>query len=587
MRSSEESGSAALEELRVAAAEYPLVNLAGPLGVGKSTLVAGLEGSVRVDLDRSDGPAVLRQALAAPAGRPVVVDSADGRQRRDALRRELDRCGDRRPTVVVVSRKPLRSDPQWTHAATVTLAPAPEERIAARAAAVADPDGRALVLRLAGGIPLIADVACRALDAGVPPDAAGAIADQVAEEILERLGRELPGRQWRHALRLLATVGSGDERLLPGGPDHFASLASLSVVGRGALGLQITEPYRTVFELAYQWRRPEAHESVRVRARDYRLTLLARAGDRAERAVLTEQGLFLGAAPLVRRNLFPAAPSTVRFRTAADADAGDIGRLMRQWALDGGFDARRCDHLTERWAGDDISAFHIAYDRHERAIGLANLMPIDERTADGIEPLLQQHSAAMAGGGLFLGAAHCPDQAVRAQLLRHILRQAALADGQLVISTANAEYQGLVRSLGFRVHGAVRDDVYHCGRRPSVYSNDFSAAVLPWWLGRITGAGDGRAPEGGAPTRPRLAPKELQILLDYASGMTLKSAARRAGVTPNTAKDYLNRVKSKYRLAGRPAYTKIDLVHRVSEDGLGATRPGEPPPRVDPWSGAP
>lgn len=50
--------------------------------------------------------------------------------------------------------------------------------------------------------------------------------------------------------------------------------------------------------------------------------------------------------------------------------------------------------------------------------------------------------------------------------------------------------------------------------------------------------------------------------------MTLKSAARRAGVSPNTAKDYLNRVKSKYRLAGRPAYTKIDLAHRVREDGL-------------------
>lgn len=71
-----------------------------------------------------------------------------------------------------------------------------------------------------------------------------------------------------------------------------------------------------------------------------------------------------------------------------------------------------------------------------------------------------------------------------------------------------------------------------------------------------------------SPTRPRLSPRERQVLLDYASGMTLKSAARRAGITAHTAKDYLNRVKAKYRQAGRPAYTKIDLARLVREDSL-------------------
>jgi DNA-binding NarL/FixJ family response regulator len=71
-----------------------------------------------------------------------------------------------------------------------------------------------------------------------------------------------------------------------------------------------------------------------------------------------------------------------------------------------------------------------------------------------------------------------------------------------------------------------------------------------------------------APERPRLAPRELQVLLDYASGLTLKATARRAGVTPNTAKYYLDRVKEKYQQAGRPTYTKIDLARRVREDGL-------------------
>ncbi|WP_246094838.1 response regulator [Streptomyces roseicoloratus] len=73
-----------------------------------------------------------------------------------------------------------------------------------------------------------------------------------------------------------------------------------------------------------------------------------------------------------------------------------------------------------------------------------------------------------------------------------------------------------------------------------------------------------------SPSRPKLSPRERQVLLDYASGLTLKSTARRAGITVHTAKDYLDRVKAKYQQAGRPAYTKIDLARRVREDSLDA-----------------
>ncbi|MEG3630951.1 response regulator transcription factor [Streptomyces poriticola] len=70
--------------------------------------------------------------------------------------------------------------------------------------------------------------------------------------------------------------------------------------------------------------------------------------------------------------------------------------------------------------------------------------------------------------------------------------------------------------------------------------------------------------------RPRLSPKELEVLRHYASGLTLKATARRAGISPHTAKHHLDRVKDKYQRAGRPAYTKIDLAVRVREDGLGS-----------------
>lgn len=70
------------------------------------------------------------------------------------------------------------------------------------------------------------------------------------------------------------------------------------------------------------------------------------------------------------------------------------------------------------------------------------------------------------------------------------------------------------------------------------------------------------------PDAPHLSAQERAVLMAYASGMTLAAAARKVGVQPATAKQYLDRVKEKYSRAGRPAYTKLDLANRVREDGL-------------------
>jgi len=70
------------------------------------------------------------------------------------------------------------------------------------------------------------------------------------------------------------------------------------------------------------------------------------------------------------------------------------------------------------------------------------------------------------------------------------------------------------------------------------------------------------------PARPQLSPQESRLLSYYARGMTLDSAARRIGVSPRTAEDYLNRVKKKYEEAGRPARTKLELAQCFREDGL-------------------
>lgn len=94
----------------------------------------------------------------------------------------------------------------------------------------------------------------------------------------------------------------------------------------------------------------------------------------------------------------------------------------------------------------------------------------------------------------------------------------------------------------------------------------------PVRAGRLAQAGRRPADAGRRPadagSRPHLSPQERAILIAYASGMTLAAAARRVGVQPVTAKNYLARVKEKYRQVGRPTFTKLDLAARVREDGL-------------------
>lgn len=70
------------------------------------------------------------------------------------------------------------------------------------------------------------------------------------------------------------------------------------------------------------------------------------------------------------------------------------------------------------------------------------------------------------------------------------------------------------------------------------------------------------------PARPQLSPQESRLLGYYGRGMTLEAAARKIGVSPRTAEDYLNRIKKKYEEAGRPARTKLELAERLREDGL-------------------
>ena len=71
-----------------------------------------------------------------------------------------------------------------------------------------------------------------------------------------------------------------------------------------------------------------------------------------------------------------------------------------------------------------------------------------------------------------------------------------------------------------------------------------------------------------AADRPGLSPRELDALRLYASGLKLSAVAHRMGISPHTAKEYLDRVRAKYAQVGRPARTRTELYAAASRDGL-------------------
>lgn len=73
---------------------------------------------------------------------------------------------------------------------------------------------------------------------------------------------------------------------------------------------------------------------------------------------------------------------------------------------------------------------------------------------------------------------------------------------------------------------------------------------------------------------PDLSVRELDALRLYASGLKLAAVARRMGISPHTAKEYLDRVRFKYQQVGRPARTRTELYAAASRDGL---LPGDSP----------
>ena len=76
-------------------------------------------------------------------------------------------------------------------------------------------------------------------------------------------------------------------------------------------------------------------------------------------------------------------------------------------------------------------------------------------------------------------------------------------------------------------------------------------------------------PPARIPTiRPPLSPRELETIALYASGLPMKSVARRLDVGIETVREYLKRIRKKYASLQRPAGTRMEMYQRAIEDGI-------------------
>ena len=74
------------------------------------------------------------------------------------------------------------------------------------------------------------------------------------------------------------------------------------------------------------------------------------------------------------------------------------------------------------------------------------------------------------------------------------------------------------------------------------------------------------ASEGGG--SPRLSAQERRVMALYGAGEPVKSVAYQLGISEETAKSYLKRIREKYRIAGIDVGTKVALRKQAISDGI-------------------
>ncbi len=67
---------------------------------------------------------------------------------------------------------------------------------------------------------------------------------------------------------------------------------------------------------------------------------------------------------------------------------------------------------------------------------------------------------------------------------------------------------------------------------------------------------------------PKLSAQERRVMALYGGGEPVKAVAYQLGISEETAKSYLKRIREKYRVAGYDVGTKVALRKRAIQDGI-------------------
>jgi len=161
-----------------------------------------------------------------------------------------------------------------------------------------------------------------------------------------------------------------------------------------------------------------------------------------------------------------------------------------------------------------------------------------------------------------------PDPAENARRLLDVGHRVLVIDG-------SSELGAAARTLAVGVHGYLTRDHDLAALGETIRA--IALGGTAWSLGPTAAA----APDGH-PARPLLSEREHAVLMAYASGRTLDSTARHLGISVETAKTYLKRIKAKYQMAGMPVHTKLDLAEQVRADCAGGSCPRPAPRKADP-----